>query len=182
MIPLAAYCDRLSVRPGETIRFHCANATGQDVSAELLRVVSADPNPAGPGIITEPVDARVRPLAHAEPQSVPHGSCLYTPGLPEALTRDSFSLYCRAQPTFKGVEDQVLLSVQDSRNERSVRLGIDACGHLYGEVSGAPRIRLNVVMRIGHWVQVWLSLSHEGQLGVGCAGIPGRALHRCLVG
>jgi N,N-dimethylformamidase len=74
MIPLAAYCGHLFARPGETIRFHCANTTGQDVSAQLLRVVSADHNPEGPGIITEPVDARIRPLAHAEPQAVPHGS------------------------------------------------------------------------------------------------------------
>ena len=50
MIPLAAYADRLSVRPGETIRFHVANDTGEEVTARLARVICADANPAGPGI------------------------------------------------------------------------------------------------------------------------------------
>ena len=55
MLPLTGYADRLSVRPGETIRFHLSNATGADVEAKLARVVCADGNPAGPGILVEPV-------------------------------------------------------------------------------------------------------------------------------
>ena len=50
MMPLAAYADRLSLRPGETIRFHVANATGSPVTPRVVRVVCADANPAGPGI------------------------------------------------------------------------------------------------------------------------------------
>ena len=42
MIPIAAYADRLSVRPGETIRFHAANATGASLDMSLVRVRSAD--------------------------------------------------------------------------------------------------------------------------------------------
>ena len=55
MLPLTGYADRLSVRPGETIRFHLANATGAEVDAKLVRVVCADANPTGPGILLEPV-------------------------------------------------------------------------------------------------------------------------------
>ncbi len=55
MLPLAAYAEKLSVRPGETIRFHVANATDAPVTAALVRVISADANPAGPGIRLEPV-------------------------------------------------------------------------------------------------------------------------------
>ena len=53
MLSLAGYADRLSVRPGETIRFHVANATGEQVVSSIVRVLSADPNPAGMGIKTE---------------------------------------------------------------------------------------------------------------------------------
>ena len=35
MLPLTGYADRLSVRPGETLRFHVANATGADVAGQL---------------------------------------------------------------------------------------------------------------------------------------------------
>ena len=75
MTPLAGYADRLSVRPGETIRFHVSNGTGTEVAPpSIVRVISADPNPAGPGIRTSAVDAMVRTLAPCVPQSAVPGS------------------------------------------------------------------------------------------------------------
>ena len=57
MLPLAAYADRMSVRPGETIAFKVSSVDGAPYQARLVRVISADANPAGPGIVEEPVDA-----------------------------------------------------------------------------------------------------------------------------
>ena len=59
MLPLAGYAERLSARPGQTLRFHVANATGAPVSARVVRVRCADPNPAIGGVQTEPVDIAV---------------------------------------------------------------------------------------------------------------------------
>ena len=59
MLPLAAYADRLSVRPGETISFQVANATGQPVTARVVRIISSDANPAGPGLQVEEIDSRI---------------------------------------------------------------------------------------------------------------------------
>ena len=56
MLKLAGYVDRLSARPGETLNFKMSNATGAPVEASFVRVISADANPAGPGV-------RVAPLA-----------------------------------------------------------------------------------------------------------------------
>ena len=67
MIPVAGYADRLSVRPGETIHFKLANASGSAVHARLVRVVSADANPEGPGIVTEPVDDEVTRVSEPGP-------------------------------------------------------------------------------------------------------------------
>ena len=66
MLPLAAYADRLSVRPGETISFHVANSTGQSVTANLVRVISSDANPAGPGILLEEVGIGHRQNRHPD--------------------------------------------------------------------------------------------------------------------
>jgi len=75
MIPLTGYADRLSVRPGESIRFHVSNATASPVAPALIvRVISADANPAGPGIRTEQVDALVRNIAPCLPQTARPGS------------------------------------------------------------------------------------------------------------
>ena len=38
MLPLTGYAERLSVRPGETLRFHVANATGDPVDIWLNRL------------------------------------------------------------------------------------------------------------------------------------------------
>ena len=67
MLPLAAYADRLSVRPGETIKFQVANASGKPVAARMVRVISSDANPAGPGIQVEEVDTRISKLTEPGP-------------------------------------------------------------------------------------------------------------------
>ena len=50
---LAGYSDRLSARPGETIRFHVSSQapSGVPVHARLTKSISADPNPQGPGVV-----------------------------------------------------------------------------------------------------------------------------------
>jgi N,N-dimethylformamidase len=55
-VPLAGYTDRLSARPGDTIKFRLSSLAAKrkdpsTVTARLKRCVSADPNPKGPGII-----------------------------------------------------------------------------------------------------------------------------------
>ncbi|OYU64904.1 MAG: hypothetical protein CFE45_44510, partial [Burkholderiales bacterium PBB5] len=67
MLQLAGYADRLSARPGQTLQFHVANATGAPVSARVVRVVCADPNPTIGGIQTDPVALAVTNLAAPGP-------------------------------------------------------------------------------------------------------------------
>jgi len=52
-LPIAGYCDKLSVRPGEKIRFYVSSQSEHNFSARLHRSICADPNPKGPGIIEE---------------------------------------------------------------------------------------------------------------------------------
>lgn len=49
-IPITGYLDRLSHRPGETFVAHVSLREPGPYRARLLRVVSADPNPQGPGM------------------------------------------------------------------------------------------------------------------------------------
>ena len=55
--PLLGYADRLSVRPGETVAVKVSCTLAEDFSASLVRIICADPNPSGPGIIEESVPA-----------------------------------------------------------------------------------------------------------------------------
>ena len=78
MLPITAYADRYSVAPGQTIAFKVSSAAAEDYEARLVRVISGDPNPDGPGIRELPVEAAVAgtlPVAGAaDPQRlVCHG-------------------------------------------------------------------------------------------------------------
>ena len=92
MMPLAAYADRLSVRPGETIRFQVANSTGAAIDARLARVICADANPAGPGIQVETVESAITKLAEPAPRSSPQGSCVQVDGVDRWFAGGSFTL------------------------------------------------------------------------------------------
>ena len=75
MLPLAGYADRLSVRPGETISFHVANATDAATTARVVRVLSADPNPVGGGVQTAAIPADgLRVVSAPAAQTTPRGS------------------------------------------------------------------------------------------------------------
>ena len=49
MHALTGYCDRWSVKPGDTIRFMVGSAGGRDFALRFVRHICADPNPDGPG-------------------------------------------------------------------------------------------------------------------------------------
>ncbi|SFN35585.1 N,N-dimethylformamidase [Roseovarius lutimaris] len=52
-LPLLGYVDRLSARPGETLAFKVSSTATRPFTARLVRSISADPNPDGPGIVEE---------------------------------------------------------------------------------------------------------------------------------
>ena len=49
-LPITGYLDRFSHRPGERFAAHVSVRGGGAARARLVRVISGDPNPAGPGL------------------------------------------------------------------------------------------------------------------------------------
>lgn len=130
MLKLAGYVDRLSARPGETLNFKLSNATGAPVAARLVRVISADPNPAGPGIREEPLAVDLAPLDVAE-HPVPQGSSGHVSlgGALAGLT--SFTLTLRVMPTLlpEGTE-RAVISWMAPDASRGFALTVNAAGCL----------------------------------------------------
>ena len=110
MLPLTGYADRLSVRPGETIRFHLANATGAEVEAKLVRVVCADANPAGPGVVVEPVASPPTAVAAAGEERVPRGSYARIEDVGRCFGAGGFSITCLVHPTRLAGARQAIVS------------------------------------------------------------------------
>lgn len=126
MMPIAGYADRLSVRPGETIAFKVANATGAPLSARIVRVVSADPNPAGPGIVLEPTDARVEMIAAPQRQGVQQGSYA-TARLTAPMSGSAVKISALVFPTGAGGRRRGVISL--ASGDLVLDLAIAADGH-----------------------------------------------------
>ncbi|MEI8303818.1 MAG: N,N-dimethylformamidase beta subunit family domain-containing protein [Burkholderiales bacterium] len=171
MLPLTGYAERLSVRPGETLRFHVANATGAAVSASVVRVICADPNPAIGGVSTEPVAIDVRCLAAPGPQTVPLGSCaaLGRGGLLRAA--GSLSLGLRLMPTLALERRQVVLSARDSQG-RGLSLELTPTRALLARIAttaGEVLLHTQRPVDLHEWAEVTLvvdAASREARLCV----------------
>ena len=57
-LPITGYLDRFSARPGESLAAKISVPSGGRYRARLRRVISGDPNPAGPGLRFEDLPAR----------------------------------------------------------------------------------------------------------------------------
>jgi N,N-dimethylformamidase len=176
MLPLAAYADRLSVRAGETISFHVASASGRPVTAKMVRVVSSDANPAGPGIQIEEIDARTSVLSEPGAFSVPRGSYAIVDGLDEWLSGASFTLACRVYPTHFGGRRQSLLARIDEAQRRGFALMIGADGRLQGSTGngdGFDEVRTEEMLTERRWYSAWLRFdadARELQIGYSPVG------------
>jgi N,N-dimethylformamidase len=149
-IPLLAYADRLSARPGESVEFKVSSDGPEPFTVRLTRSISADPNPGGQGIVEEPMDADFAPGYPSRRQSFNPGSYAVVPRGP--AISGAFTLKVTIWPTRPGEGEQVILSAG------GVELALDA--------HGAPIARLpNGVLASGTPLKArqWytLELTHD---------------------
>ncbi|MDE0942850.1 MAG: N,N-dimethylformamidase large subunit [Alphaproteobacteria bacterium] len=149
MIPLIGYSDRLSGRPGDTISFKVSSISQEPFEAELFRSISADPNPAGPGMIEHPVASSLSGSYPSRVQKFYPGSYAIANGdLPS--TSNDFRLSATIWPTLPLKGKQAILSVGD------ITLMIDESGNVAGQ-AGDQRVNTIAPLETRVWYRVWLS-------------------------
>ena len=151
---LIGYTDRWSVAPGERIQL-MASSSASAVTVRLVRLRHGDPNPAGPGLRSEPVSSSVDGEYPCRPQTTQSGSFAV---LDEAPAGDSVLSVWVWTPLPARGRRQVLLA----RGE--LELFLDA--------EGLPSIRfggvcLSARQPLGRETWTWLSASFTH----GCAGL-----------
>ena len=82
-LPITGYLDRFSARPGESLAVKISVPSGGHYRARLRRVISGDPNPAGPGLRFEDLSARFDAEFQGRHQPIRLGSYALIPKAPK---------------------------------------------------------------------------------------------------
>lgn len=157
-IPLIGYTDRLSVRPGESIAFKASSRLDEPYRAELVRVISGDPNPEGPGLIERPVPARFAGTYPSRPQAVSLGSYAVVEGLDVAGALDRLTVSATIWPTTPGRGAEGVVAVLGAEGGR-IAIGLSADGRaaLWGD-SEEPLVEAGSRLRKHEWVRLTASV------------------------
>src|SRR5918996_3346416 len=123
MLKIVGYGDRLSVAPGETIRFMVSAENERRYRAGLVRIIHGDCNPQGPGFKAEPVaspfagsyQGRAQPIHAGSYVRAPHHECCEGLG--------AFTLAAMIWPTTPAKGGQGILCKWDPRGA-GVRLEV----------------------------------------------------------
>ena len=156
-IALIGYADRWSARPGETISFKVSSRSAEPFQARLVRVISGDPNPAGPGIKEEAVASTFEGSWPSRAQDAQLGSYARIPGA--RLEEDALTVSATIWPTLPGRERQGIVSwLGDGGGlalfldaERGASVRVVTAGSVETVAVGKP-------LRPRAWYQVWASV------------------------
>lgn len=128
-LPVVAYADRLSVQPGDTIRF-MVSSHRPTYQADLLRLIHSDPNPAGPGIKQQELDAAFAGEYRGEFQALPNGSYIVVPSNPALQIDGSFTLQAWIYATTPRKGEQSIISTLSAAGDGGFSMLIDDKGAL----------------------------------------------------
>ncbi|MBM3949434.1 MAG: LamG domain-containing protein [SAR202 cluster bacterium] len=159
---LTGYTDRLSVRPGEAVRF-MVSSQPRTYHAEIVRVIHGDPNPKGPGLKVEKVRSSVSGDYKGRVQHIRGGSYVSVPDSSLLQLDSGFTIQAWVQPTApdNGVQGLVARWAQPGGG---YGLFVDEGGELalwLGDGKRVERVRSGVALMKGEWCFVAATWDRE---------------------
>ena len=176
VLPITGYLDRLSARSGECIEVKVSAEGEGTYAADVVRVVSGDPNPDGPGLILEPQGFGAGEHS-ARSQPIDRGSYAMVPPDP-VFAAGALWISVLVQPWL----------LRDAPATIAAATGGDGCGW-YLEMTRAElvfrhvdragqevSVRLEHSARLRTWQRIWAGYDRAAhRLEIGCAAIDGEA-------
>jgi N,N-dimethylformamidase len=144
-LPITGYLDRFSHRPGETFSCFVSVRSGGAYRVRLARVISGDPNPAGPGLRFVDLSERFDEVLPGTRQPISLGSygiVDHGPPCDASAERTWTALIC------PGIVD----AAQAVLSEGPIVLSIGPDGACHGTLATGKRLRK------GMWYRIWLSV------------------------
>lgn len=165
-IPLVGYLDRFSHRPGETFVAYVHAAQRGECRVRLVRVISGDPNPNGPGLRFEDLSTRFDRRFPSGPQQTNLGSY----GIVADVSSDPNAPRTWTVLVQPGVLNSVstVLSEESESGKATLRVGRDGASLALTWPGGQTEISVLASMREREWYRVWASADPStGELMVG---------------
>jgi N,N-dimethylformamidase len=154
-IPLIGYLDRFSHRPGETFTAYVHSAQKGECQVKLVRVISGDPNPNGPGLRFEDLNARLDRGFIAGPQETHPGSY----GIVGNLSSDPATPRTWTVLVQSGALRSVstVLSEEAGDVKATLRVGRNGAEFTLDWPGGRSCLSTKTPMREREWYRVWAS-------------------------
>ena len=111
MVPLIAYTNRASARPGEQVEVKVSCAVGPQYQADFVQILSADPNPESTGVRYKEVPASFSGTYASRVQTVSRGSYALVELTSPTVLGTSWTFTVRVQPWLLDRRRQVVASL-----------------------------------------------------------------------
>ncbi len=160
--PLIGYLDRISARAGETVAVKVSSLLGSPYEADLVRVVSGDPNPAGPGMRLDPVPSSFAKRYPSRAQAVHRGSCIRVPAAGRLECGAEWTIRVRVQPWLLDDTPRVAICRLDA-NGHGWLLGMTRAGAFFEQrgPDGSRRCALDAPPQLRCWYALGVSVTPE---------------------
>ena len=162
-IPITGYADRFSLTSGEKINFKVSSTSRDPYKAKLIRVVSGDPNPEGPGLIEEDIKSSFSGAYPSRRQIVNLGSYVKVPSNKLLDPSKGFTIGATIWPTNIDINDQCIISQFNSEHDAGMALFVGPEGVSVVVADGQNITRLSIDRRLAErrWYHIWAIFDHE---------------------
>jgi N,N-dimethylformamidase len=169
-LPITGYLDRLSARPGERLVAHVSVAAGGACRARLLRAISVDANPAGPGRRFEDLSPLFDRTFEGRRQAIAIGSHARVDPAPRrsGAARTWTALVWTGLPT----ADRAVLSDEGEGRRATLGIGPEGVELVLAWPGGEARLAAGRSLDPRRWYRLWASVDRD-RLRVGQSPLDG---------
>ncbi len=164
---ILGYTNRMTAGPGEPVEFKVSCIDVEAFEAKIVRVVSADPTPGGPGLILQPVDIDLGGPFPGREQQISPGSSVVVDNARNLSCRDTISVAAMIYPTMSG-RPQTIMGNWSDADKNGYGIGLDLESRLwawFGDGSGrVTRVKLQTVLELRHWYFVGAVIDPNSRL------------------
>jgi N,N-dimethylformamidase len=155
-LPITGYLDRFSHRPGESFTAFISVLDGGPYRARLVRVLSGDPNPNGPGVHFEDLSHCFDRLLAGRRQPIHLGSYGIVDAGPVRDATAACTWTVLVHPTLLNA-GQVILAEEGKDVSVTLLIGENGATVRIASTGSVMEVAAGTAMRTASWYRVWFS-------------------------